>query len=158
MVDALGDRLAVLELALGEIASQALERLAVAVLPVVDNHPLHLDSIDQHRAQHYAAIRLGRAVLGDEAAHDDSREQVHQAQDGVEYHTADVLEVDIHALGAMLPQVCQQIARLVIDAGIEAQLLHDVVTFCLASGDADAAATLDLGELPDDAAYCAGSG
>ena len=83
--------------------------------------------------------------------------QVHHAQYGIENHTADVLEIDIHAFGAMLPQICQQIARLVIDAGIEAQVLHDVVALRLAAGDADDSATLDLGELADDAAYCAGS-
>ena len=45
---------------------------------------------------------------------------------------------------------------LVVDAGIEAELLHDPLAFRRTAGDADGAAALDLRELPDRLADRAG--
>ena len=58
----------------------------------------------------------------------------------------------------MLPQVSEQIACLVVDTGIEAQLVHNIVALGPAAGYADDTATLDLGELAGDTADGAGRG
>src|SRR6267378_1444147 len=132
VLEAFDDRLAVLELALREVLAERLQRLAVALLPVVDDHALHLDAVDEHEAQVLHRVRLGRIVVGD--------------------HAADVVEVDIGALRARGLQISMKIACLVIDAGVEAELARHVLAFLAAAGDADGAAAPDLRELSDDAA------
>src|SRR5258708_30427203 len=152
VVDSLDDRLAVLELALGEAARKARERFAVAISPVEHDHSLHPDAVDQHRAHVAVSIRLGEAVIPDQAADDDAREQVHEGQRRIEDLATDVLEADVHAPRTRLAQALLQIARLVVDAGVVSQLLHRVIALDLAARDADHAPAFDLRELPGDAA------
>src|SRR5438552_354655 len=152
VLQALDDRLAVLELALREVLAERLERLAVALLPVEHDHALHPDAVDEHQAQVPQSVRLGRAVVGDHAADDDARKKVGEPQHRVEDLAADVVEIHIGALRAGGLQVAVQAARLVIDAGVEAELARHVLGFLAAAGDADGVAAPDLRELPDDAA------
>src|SRR6266480_310764 len=152
VLEALDDRLAGLELALREVLAERLQRLAVALLPVEHDHALHLDAVDEHHAQVLHRVGLGRVVLGDHAAEDDARKKVREAQHRIEDLAADVVEVDIGALRARGLQIANQVARLVIDAGVEAELARHVVAFLAAAGDADGAAAPELGELSDDAA------
>src|SRR5437868_5759303 len=158
VLDAVDDRFAVPELAFCVIAHQRLERLAVAILPVEYDHALHFDAVDEQRAERLVAIGHRRAVLGDEPAHDDPREPVHEPERRVEDLAADVLEVDVDAFRAGLAQVIEESPCLVIDAGIEAELLHHVIALRLAAGDADRAASFYLCELPDHAADRSGCG
>src|SRR5262249_53540834 len=60
------------------------------------------------------------------------------------------------AFGRCSLEVRGQIAGLVVDAGVEPQLLCDVAAFVRTAGDADRAATLDLGDLADHGADRAG--
>src|SRR6267378_5919086 len=152
VLQALDDRLAVLELALREALAERLQRLAIALLPVEHDHALHLDAVDEHEAQVLHRVRLGRAVVGNHAADDDARKKVREPQHRVEDLAADVVEVHIGALRAGGLQIAIQVARLVIDAGIEAELARHVLAFLAAAGDADGAAAPDFRELPDDAA------
>src|SRR6266480_5389607 len=117
VLEALDDRLAVLELALREVLAERLQRLAVALLPVVHDHALHLDAVDKHEAQVLHRVRLGRVVVGDHAADDDARNKVREPQQRVEDLAADVVEIHIGALRAGGLQVAMQVARLVIDPG-----------------------------------------
>src|SRR2546425_2609540 len=144
VLQALDDRLAVLELALREVLAERLERLAVALLPVEHDHALHLDAVDEHEAQVPHRVRLSRAVVGDHAADDDARKKVREPQHRVEDLAADVVEIHIGALRAGGLQVAMQVARLVIDAGVEAELARHVLAFLAAAGDADGAAAPDL--------------
>ena len=98
------------------------------------------------------AVRLGRVVLRDQAAQHHARKRIHQREHGVEDRAADVLEIHVHAVRAGVAQLLREVAGLVIDAGVEAQLLHHVVALRLPARDADRAATLDLRELPGHAA------
>jgi hypothetical protein len=68
---------------------------------------------------------------------------------GVEDLAADVVEVDVHALGAMFSSGPRGVAGLVVDAGVEAQLLDHPVALGLAAGNADHAAAQELGDLAD---------
>ena len=79
-----------------------------------------------------------------------------EEQQRVEDLAADVVEVDVDALRAVLREGGLHVLGLVIDGGIEAQVLDDVVAFLGSAGDADGAAALDLGDLAGDGADGAG--
>ena len=68
IVEPVDNRFAVLELALGNVRHERWQRVFVAVLPVENDHPLHPDAVDQHGSQPAIAVRVLRAVLGDQAA------------------------------------------------------------------------------------------
>src|SRR5258708_15178473 len=97
VVDSLDDRLAVLELALGEAARKARERFAVAISPVEHDHSLHPDAVDQHRAHVAVSIRLGGAVLRDQAANPYALEQSHVGQRRIEDLSTHCLLRNVHA-------------------------------------------------------------
>src|SRR5690606_19138434 len=65
---------------------------------------------------------------------------------------ADIFEIDIDPLRRRRLEGGVHSAGLVVDAGVEAELGDDIVAFRLAAGDADDAAALELGDLPDDGA------
>ena len=44
-------------------------------------------------------------------------------QDSVEDISAHVIEIDVDAAGRVLPQCCRQVLTLVVDRGVEAELL-----------------------------------
>ena len=75
---------------------------------------------------------------------------------GVEDLAADVLEVDVDALRRRGLEVGCKIAGLVVDAGVEAEFVRHVAALVGTAGDANGAAALDLGDLPDDRAHRAG--
>src|SRR6185437_5714613 len=152
VVQAFDDRFAVLEPSLGNVSREARQRLAVAILPVEHDHSLHPDAVHEHRAQPLVAVRLLRAVLGDQAAEDDARVAVHQPERGIEHCAADILEIDVDAVRTCGAKIVVQIPRAVIDAGVEAELVNDVVALGPAARDADGATAADLRELADDAA------
>src|SRR5262249_6725085 len=126
--------------------------LAITFFPIEHQHPLHANPIHQDRAQPLVTIWLGGVVLGDEPADDDTREAVHHREHRVEKHAADVLEVHIDTVRAGLTQALAHVARLVVDAGVETELAHDVVALGLATRDSHGATTHDLRELPNHAA------
>ena len=99
---------------------------------------------------------VGVVVLADRAADDDARLAVDARQHGVEDLAADVVEVDVDAFRAVRLQAVLDRAGLVVDAGVEAELLDDPLALRRAAGDADDAAALDLRELADGLADRAG--
>src|SRR5215472_15192959 len=131
---------------------QRLDCLAITFFPIEYQHPLHANPIHQDRAQPLVTIWLGSVVLGDKPADDDAREAVHHREHRVEKHAADVLEVNIDTVRAGRTQALAHVARFVVDAGVEAELVHDVVALGLAARDAYSATAHDLRELPDHAA------
>ena len=68
----------------------------------------------------------------------------------IEDLAADVIEVDIDPLGTMLPQRLLDVFGLVVDGGVEAQIVDDVLALLGSAGDADRVAPLDLGDLTGD--------
>src|SRR2546423_89730 len=64
-------------------------------------------------------------------------------QDGVEDLTPDVVEVDVDAVRGVLLELGAQVARLVVDGGVEAELVDEPAALVLAARDAD-------GTAPDD--------
>src|SRR5882672_12327734 len=133
----LGDGLAVLDLAGDHPARQVGERLRPELHAVGDDEALHLDAVGQDRLDGLHAVGLGGVVLRDQAADRDAGEGVHPSQRGVEDLAADVLEVAVDAAGHGGLQLVVERAGLVVDAGVEAELLHHVAAFLPAAGDAD---------------------
>ena len=128
LVDALDDVLAVLELAAPDPLAHLAARRAVALGEVGDDealrpHPLADEGAEQARADR----RRGGVVLRDRAAQRDAAEEVDVAQHGVGDLAADIVEIDVEAVGAGGAQRRVEILLgLVVDAGIEAQLvLHE---------------------------------
>ena len=79
-----------------------------------------------------------------------------RAERGVEDLAADVVEVDVDPLRAVLAQARGDVLRLVVDRRVEAELLDDVGALLGAARDPDGAAVLQLRELSDDPADRAG--
>ena len=103
--------------------------------------------VAHHRAGPFRRLGLGVVVMGDQAAHRHARKRVEQREHRLEHRAADILEIDVDALRAGVLQLGGQIRIAVVETGIEAELLHDVVALVLAAGDADRACALDLGDL-----------
>ncbi len=152
VLEPLRDRLPVLDPSLAHPPPELLERARPELHAVAHDEALHADAVDEHRTEVPDAVGLGRAVLRDEPADRDARSGVHQRQDRVQHFAPDVLEVHVDALRRRGLQVVAEPAGLVVDAGVEPELAHDVVALCLAARNADHTATLELRELSDHAA------
>src|SRR5690606_11226953 len=121
------------------------------------------DPVGQHGAhQPRQLIRPGRqsgvVVVGDQAADGDAGEVVEQADDRIQHLAADIFEVDVDAIGAGCPELAFESLVTVVDGGIEAQLVHHIVTLVVGAGDADHATALELSDLADYAADRTGRG
>ena len=71
-------------------------------------------------------IAVGVVVLRDRAADDDPRAARELREHRVEDVAADVVEIDVDALGAMLAQRLLDVLALVVDGGVEAELVDEV--------------------------------
>src|SRR6185369_16326217 len=120
-----------------------------AVDVIEHHHALHAGAVDQQRQVILRPLhRLGVVVLADRAADDDARSPCQARQHVVQDFATDVVEVDVHAFRAVLFQSRLDTAALVVDAGVETELIHHPVAFGAAAGNAHDAAALDLGQLP----------
>src|SRR5258706_2952669 len=129
------------------------DRLGNAVDPIEDNEALQLEALRENISYILQPLRWRRGVVGgDQAAKRNASEQVHLREHGIEDLPADVLEVDVDALGAGGLEIGGEIAAPVVDTGIEAQVFRDVPAFVRPAGNADGAAALDLRNLADDRA------
>ena len=91
----------------------------------------------------------GRVVPGDGAADRHPGEVVEQRKDRLEHPPADVLPVDVDAARAGGAQPLREIGRMVIEAGVEAELAGDEVALRLGTGDAHHPTAPDPGDLAD---------
>ena len=86
--------------------------------------------IDQQRQVVGRALDRRRVVvLRDRAADDDACTPVEQQQQRIEDLAADVVEIDVDALRAVLREAGLHVFRLVVDGGVEAELVDDVLHF-----------------------------
>ncbi len=69
----------------------------------------------------------------------------------VEDLAADVVEEDVDVVGRVLAQVGEDVVLLVVDRGVEPELLQQR-DLLRAAGDPDGARALDLRDLPNDGA------
>src|SRR5207245_10564983 len=100
---------------------------------------------------------LFRSVLRDLAADTDARVYVDIEKHGVGDGAADVIEVHVHAARTQLLEFGAVVGGgLVIEGGVEAQLVHQVAHFGVRSGDPYHAAAQDFCDLADDGTHRAG--
>ena len=97
--------------------------------------------------------------MADHAAQRDAAVHVHVGDGGFEVGAADIVVVEIDALGAVMSEGgWEVIDGPVVESGVEAGLAGEPGDLCLAAGAADDAAAFDLGDLADDGADGAGGG
>ena len=130
---------------------------------VVDEEALERHAFDQDGAQQArcpvgAGRRRGKVVVGDQPAHRDARADVEPGHDGVQHGAADILEVDVDAVRTDGLERRRQLRITVVQAGVEAQLVHGIATLVRRSGDADGACALEPGDLSYDRADGTGRG
>ena len=108
---------------------------------------------DEGAHQARAHLGGGGVVLRDRTAKRDAREEVEVAQNGVGDRAADIVEIDVDAVGAGGAEGRIEILLgLVVDAGIEAEVILHEGAFLGAARDADGAAAHELGDLAHDLA------
>ncbi|MOA20574.1 hypothetical protein D3C78_1410270 [compost metagenome] len=88
-------------------------------------------------------------IGGNQAAQWNPRLGIEQRHHGVEDLAADVFVVDVDALAAGLGQFIGKVRALVVDAGVEAQLVDHITALVRPAGHADHTQPLDLRHLAD---------
>lgn len=161
VVDALGDVHLGLEGALGEPLLHLLLVLLVvdvAVAGLADEEADHLEGLgdDVEHVADAVPLVLGGVVVADHAAGGDAAALVDVVEGGLEVLAADVLKVDVDALGGDALEAVGGLLLLVVEAAVEAELLGDEVELLVAADGADDAEALVLGDLADDLADGAG--
>ena len=97
-------------------------------------------------------MRLRAVVLRDCAAARDAAIVVHVEEAGFENVAADIVEIDVDALGHGGAHRFRKAFGLVVDGGVEAEFARQQLALGRPSRDAHRTATLDLRDLPDDRA------
>ena len=97
-------------------------------------------------------------VAGDKPAHRNPTQRVHPAQRRFQMVAADVVEVDVDALGRGLLQRLANGRDLVVDHGVQADLVAQPARLVLGAGRAHHVTALDLRDLGSDRTYRTGSG
>src|SRR5215510_13467015 len=87
-------------------------------------------------------------VLRDEPAYGNARKIVEQRPHRLLHGAADVLEINVNALGTSGFELFCKIRPAMVDTSIEAQLAGDEAALLDAAGDPDRAASFDFGDLP----------
>ncbi|HMN82444.1 MAG TPA: hypothetical protein PKA20_21330, partial [Burkholderiaceae bacterium] len=104
---------------------QLADRRLALIVEVHHDEPAYRQPLDDDEARHAArtAGRRRAVVGGHRAATGDAAVQVHLRQAGFEDAAADVVEVDVDALGRRGLQRLEQRLALVVDAIVEAELV-----------------------------------
>src|SRR5580704_4869675 len=91
-------------------------------------------------------------VLRDRTAKWNPRSLGELGECGIENVAANVVEKDVDSFRAMFSQRGRHVFLLVVDRRVEAEFFDDVLALLRSARNSDDAATLDLADLPDDAA------
>src|SRR5262249_16412713 len=101
----------------------------------------------------------GGVVLGDHAAQDDATELVHVTERGPQVSAADVLEVDVNAVGAEPAELGRETWHvLVVKGGMNAGFFSQPANLVVRAGAPDNAAAFDLRDLAGGGADRTGGG
>jgi len=155
VVNALGDIHGSLESALAEpllhllLVLNSVPRTHVGVTNDETAHSQALGD-DLHEVLDGVLVLGLEVVLADHAAGDDAAEVVHAGDGGLELLAADVLVVDVDAVGREALEGVDGLLLLVVEAAVEAELLDDEVELLILTDGADDSQALVLGELPNE--------
>src|SRR5260370_39732629 len=151
------DGFAVLQLTEHFPLTQLLRSFHEARSEIQDDEPLDAEAFHYDCAEaEQAGIFLG--VARDEATDHDAAVEIHAIQNFLHDFSADVFKIDVNAVGSGRGKPFLPVRMLVVDGGVEAEILGDPCAFVVAAGDADDAAAVNLSNLSDDAAGSASGG
>ena len=152
------DGLLALEAAVGDPAADLLAGGRVLGGVVEDDEALHADAlrddvVEVLDAGGLAALAPAQVVVAaDRAAHGEARVLRGALQHRVEDLAPHVVEVHVHVVRGGLAELLAEVGRLVVDGGVEAELLRQHAALVGAAGDADDAGAAELGDLAGDGA------
>ena len=89
-------------------------------------------------------------VVRDQTADRDTSLHIQQRKYGIEHHATDAFKIDVNATVTRSGQLSRKILGAVINAGVKAKFVRDVVAFFLPSGDAYRAASAESSDLSHD--------
>nr|ACN33356.1 unknown [Zea mays] len=160
-LEPLGDVLDVGERAVPDVRQHPRLVLRVEVLVVGLDEPLQAEALgdDGGEVAHGVLLPVRQVVLRDEPADGDPSVHAHVEQDGVEHGAADVLEVDVDAVGeAALERGAEVGLLLVVEGVVEAEPGLEQLHLLPGPGAADDVAAGEPGELAHQLADGAGRG
>src|SRR5262249_4757241 len=150
VVEAVDDVLAVFDPAGAHERRHLLQKRRTAVGMVADDEAANHRAVHEQRPQVRSARHLRRVVFGDQPAQRNACAAIQALHDRGQHRAADVLEVDVDAIGTRGLQRGLQIVGLVVEARVEPELVDDVPALLRGSGDANRPASFDLRKLADD--------
>lgn len=124
---------------------------------VEDDETLDAETLDQDTAEAGEGWILV-SVARDESAENDATVEVHAVENGFHDFAADVFKVDIDTVGSGSSKLFLPLGVLVVDGGVEAEVVFNPFTFFVGTSDADDAAAVNLANLAGDAAGGTGGG
>ena len=166
-IDTVVNTLSNAELRLEVALAEPLLQLLLVLLGVLGAHVLVADDEAAHGQTlghnvHEVLDRVGLVrlvvVLGDHTAGDDAAEVVHGVDGGLELLAADVLVVDVDAVGGQAGERVRGLLGLVVEAVVEVQLVLDELELLVVTDRADHPEALVLGKLSDELSDGAGRG
>ena len=78
--------------------------------------------------------------------------EIHESEDSIHDFAADILKINVDAVGNGSGEFGLPVGMFVVDGGIEAEILREPIAFIVRARDADHAAAANLSDLADDAA------
>src|ERR1700733_5197549 len=155
--EAVYDVLARFEFAGRHPVPHLLHGLSVTIRVVKYHHTFHAGAINQKRQIVRRSFDWRRiAVLRNCAADDHSCAARELRKRSVEDVATHVVEINVNAIRAMLAQRLADILGLVVNGGVEAQLLYNVIALLAPAGDAYHFAAFYFGDLSNDHSYRSG--
>lgn len=127
---------------------------------VADDETAHGEALGNNVHQVLDGVGLLglEVVLGDHTAGDDAAEVVHGVDGGRELLAADVLVVDVDAVGGEAGEGVGGLLGLVVEARVESEVVLDELELLVVTDGADDGQALVLGELANELANGAGRG
>jgi hypothetical protein len=121
---------------------------------VPDNEALNLETLCDylHEVADGVLLGSGRVVLRDHAAADDATPVVHGVDGGLEVLTTNILIVDVNAVGSESGEGIGRLLVLVVEGGVETEVVDDVVLLLVVADGANDLEALVLGNLTNELA------
>ena len=131
---------------------------AQSVVVVGNDKALYFQALGQDVAHQYrgevrAFGQAGEVVPGDDATDGHAGAGIEQRHHRLQHLATDVFEIDVDALRAGFGQSSGEVVTMMVDAGIEAELLHGELALRGAAGNAHHTAALQFRNLPHSGAH-----
>lgn len=122
---------------------------------IEDDEAFNAKAFDEHVAEAGEA-RVSLGVAGNKTAENDTAVKIHSLENGLHDFTADIFEIDVDTTGSGGDELRFPVGMLVVDGGVEAEIVLNPFAFFIGAGDANDAAAVNFAELSGDTAGGAG--